>query len=58
MLTGCASDMTDATSPDLEKRQALASQVRDACLNVGFFYGKHLLLAAGVGGLSEWEVNR
>jgi hypothetical protein len=45
--------MTDATSPDLEKRQALASQVRDACLNVGFFYGKHLFLTAGVGGLSE-----
>ncbi|KAL1405007.1 hypothetical protein Q8F55_008625 [Vanrija albida] len=34
-------DMTDARHPDFEKRLALAHQVRDACLNEGFFYVKN-----------------
>ncbi|WVQ82711.1 hypothetical protein IAT38_004843 [Cryptococcus sp. DSM 104549] len=35
------SDLTDARSPLLEKRQAVASQIRDACLNAGFLYVKN-----------------
>lgn len=37
---GCTfSDMKDAASPDPSVRRQLASVVRDACINVGFFYG-------------------
>ncbi|KAF9778583.1 Clavaminate synthase-like protein [Thelephora terrestris] len=31
-------DLKDATNPDLEVRKALAALIRDACINVGFFY--------------------
>ncbi|WVW82460.1 hypothetical protein I302_104470 [Kwoniella bestiolae CBS 10118] len=34
-------DLTDAQSPNLEKRQALAESIRDACLSAGFFYVKN-----------------
>ncbi|KAI5123086.1 hypothetical protein M0805_001442 [Coniferiporia weirii] len=34
-------DMKDATSPDTSVRQQLAREVRDACINVGFFYVKN-----------------
>jgi hypothetical protein len=33
-------DLTDMTSPDLEKRKKLASQIYDASSKVGFFYIK------------------
>jgi isopenicillin N synthase-like dioxygenase len=33
--------MTDAAAPELEKRTAVAMAIRDACLNVGFFYVKN-----------------
>jgi len=32
-------DLGDATNPDFQVRKALAARVRDACINVGFFYG-------------------
>jgi hypothetical protein len=32
-------DLKDATNPDPEARKALATRIRDACINVGFFYG-------------------
>ncbi|EIW72526.1 hypothetical protein TREMEDRAFT_24489 [Tremella mesenterica DSM 1558] len=32
------SDLTDAASPSLEKRELLAKEIRHACLNAGFFY--------------------
>ena len=32
-------DLKDATNPDLQVRNALAARIRDACVNVGFFYG-------------------
>ena len=32
--------MKDASSKDLAVRQQLAREIRDACINVGFFYGK------------------
>jgi len=31
-------DLRDATNPDLQARKALAARLRDACINVGFFY--------------------
>jgi len=31
-------DLKDAMNPDLEVRRALAAHIRDACINVGFFY--------------------
>ncbi|KAF9651654.1 2OG-Fe-II oxygenase [Thelephora ganbajun] len=31
-------DLKDATNPDLQVREALAVRIRDACINVGFFY--------------------
>nr|GAT54345.1 2OG-Fe oxygenase [Mycena chlorophos] len=34
-------DFTDATSPDFDKRRALADQILDASVNVGFFYIKN-----------------
>ncbi|CAK5269843.1 unnamed protein product [Mycena citricolor] len=34
-------DFTHAQSPDPAKRRALADEIRDACINVGFFYVKH-----------------
>ncbi|KAH8104936.1 2OG-Fe oxygenase [Phellopilus nigrolimitatus] len=34
-------DMKDATNPDPLVRQQLAKDVRDACINVGFFYVKN-----------------
>lgn len=33
------SDLTNIKSSDNDLRQALAKQIRDACINVGFFYG-------------------
>lgn len=35
--------MTDATSPDFEKRKALSEEIRRACMTAGFFYGASLL---------------
>lgn len=32
-------DLKDATNPDPEIRKALATRIRDSCINVGFFYG-------------------
>ncbi|KAG1739551.1 2OG-Fe(II) oxygenase [Suillus lakei] len=34
-------DLSHATSPDESERKALAYQIRDACMNVGFFYVKN-----------------
>ncbi|KAG1739498.1 uncharacterized protein EDB91DRAFT_388411 [Suillus paluster] len=34
-------DLSGATSPDESERKALAYQIRDACMNVGFFYVKN-----------------
>ncbi|WVQ78656.1 hypothetical protein IAT38_000743 [Cryptococcus sp. DSM 104549] len=34
-------DLADARSPILEKRQAVANNIRGACLNAGFFYVKN-----------------
>ena len=34
------SDVTDAASPDPSVRLDLAKKIRDACINVGFFYGE------------------
>ncbi|KAJ7062361.1 2OG-Fe-II oxygenase [Mycena amicta] len=34
-------DFTDATSTDFAKRRALADEIRDASINVGFFYIKN-----------------
>ncbi|KAK0201549.1 hypothetical protein DFS33DRAFT_1265001 [Desarmillaria ectypa] len=34
-------DITDATSTDLVARRVLANEIRDACINVGFFYIKN-----------------
>ncbi|WVQ76321.1 hypothetical protein IAR50_005986 [Cryptococcus sp. DSM 104548] len=34
-------DLTDAQSPDGEKRRAVAMDIREACLNAGFFYIKN-----------------
>jgi len=31
-------DLKDATHPELQVRKALAARIRDACINVGFFY--------------------
>jgi hypothetical protein len=33
-------DLADMTSPDLEKRKAVAANIYDACARVGFFYIK------------------
>ena len=33
------SDMKDSQSTDTGVRQRLAREIRDACINVGFFYG-------------------
>lgn len=33
-------------NPDLQARKALAAHIRDACINVGFFYGPSFPLAA------------
>jgi hypothetical protein len=38
-LTSPARDLKDATNPDLKVRKALSARIRDACINVGFFYG-------------------
>ncbi|KAH7926492.1 Clavaminate synthase-like protein [Leucogyrophana mollusca] len=35
--------LADATSKDPAARRALADQIRDACLNVGFFYSQYRL---------------
>lgn len=34
------SDIGNATSSDLAARRVLAGEIRDACVNVGFFYGQ------------------
>ncbi|OAX38440.1 Clavaminate synthase-like protein [Rhizopogon vinicolor AM-OR11-026] len=34
-------DLSSATSPNESERKALAQQIRDACMNVGFFYVKN-----------------
>ncbi|ODO11636.1 hypothetical protein I350_00420 [Cryptococcus amylolentus CBS 6273] len=34
-------DLSDARSPEFEKRKAVADNIRDACLNAGFFYVKN-----------------
>ncbi|KAK2465277.1 hypothetical protein APHAL10511_002631 [Amanita phalloides] len=34
-------DLTNVKNPDLGLRQALAKEIRDACVNVGFFYVKN-----------------
>ncbi|KAG1884106.1 hypothetical protein F4604DRAFT_1735026 [Suillus subluteus] len=34
-------DLSRATSPDENERKGLAYQIRDACMNVGFFYVKN-----------------
>lgn len=34
-----ARNLKDVTDPDLQVRKALAARIRDACINVGFFYG-------------------
>lgn len=39
METLTHSDMTDATHPDAGKRKAVAKNIRNACLDSGFFYG-------------------
>lgn len=37
---GCTfSDMKEASNPDLSVRRQVANAIRDACINVGFFYG-------------------
>ena len=36
------SDLTDAKSADVNARRRLAELVRDACVNVGFFYGTYV----------------
>lgn len=41
-------DLKDATSPDLNIRRALAARIRDACINIGFFYGSALPLTRSV----------
>jgi isopenicillin N synthase-like dioxygenase len=41
-LTTSHRDLKDATNPDLQVRNALAAHIRDACINVGFFYGSAL----------------
>lgn len=33
------SDLTNIENSDINLRQALAKEIRDACINVGFFYG-------------------
>ncbi|KAF7293986.1 2OG-Fe oxygenase [Mycena kentingensis (nom. inval.)] len=38
-------DFTDATSPEYARRRALADRVRDASINVGFFYVKNHSIA-------------
>ena len=39
-LNPLCSDLTDAASPDPELRWQVALNIRDACINVGFFYGQ------------------
>lgn len=39
-VTAC-SDLGDIRSHDPARRKALASEVRDACMRVGFFYGPY-----------------
>ncbi|EAL21748.1 hypothetical protein CNBC4500 [Cryptococcus deneoformans B-3501A] len=34
-------DLSDAQSPSLQKRKAVAAEIRNACLNAGFFYVKN-----------------
>ncbi|KAF7299439.1 2OG-Fe oxygenase [Mycena indigotica] len=41
LRTKIDSDFTDATSADFAKRRALADRIRDASINVGFFYLKN-----------------
>jgi len=36
-------DLKDICDPRPEVQQALAKQIRDACIDVGFFYGAMLL---------------
>jgi len=38
-------DLKDATNPDPQAKKALAAHIREACINVGFFYGSSFLLA-------------
>jgi len=33
------SDLLNASSTDPEERNALVEEIRNACINVGFFYG-------------------
>lgn len=40
MLTLDYRDVNNASNTDLALRRALADQILDACMNVGFFYGK------------------
>lgn len=39
-LLMCDSDLTPAHSSSPEARRELADLIRDACVNVGFFYGE------------------
>ncbi|TFY72244.1 hypothetical protein EVG20_g744 [Dentipellis fragilis] len=41
-------DLTEVSNPDPVVQRSLAGQVRDACINVGFFYGTNLRLHAFV----------
>lgn len=43
-LTAHFSDLQNATSRDPVLRRALATEIRTACINVGFFYGRFSLV--------------
>ena len=40
-------DLTNVSSTDPALRGALAGEIRDACINVGFFYGTSILSMHG-----------
>ena len=42
LIVLCLRDLKDISDPNPEVQQALAKQIRDACIDVGFFYGTHL----------------
>lgn len=41
MTVSLSSDFTNASSTDPTVRRALADLIRDACINVGFFYSQY-----------------
>jgi hypothetical protein len=39
MISAVCRDLKDIGDPHPEVQQALSKQIRDACIDVGFFYG-------------------